>query len=72
MNKPTDKRDKPAGGRGAIAGSVRAFAKQGIPVKLIGSFLQANKLPTAPIVRAAHSPTSGASRWSIAASRARR
>ncbi len=39
------KHDKPAGGRGAIKGSIKAFAQQGIPVKLIGSFLRANKLP---------------------------
>jgi len=34
----------PAGGRGAIAGSVRAFARQGIPIKLIASFAKANKV----------------------------
>ena len=45
MTRSSDKRDKPAGGRGAIAGSVRAFARQGIPIKLVGSFAQANKLP---------------------------
>lgn len=44
MRKPAP-RGKPAGGRGAIAGSVRAFARQAIPVRLIGSFLRANKLP---------------------------
>ncbi len=32
----------PAGGRGAIAGAVRAWSRQGIPVKLVGSFLSAN------------------------------
>jgi molybdopterin-dependent oxidoreductase alpha subunit len=36
---------KPAGGRGSISGSVRAFVRQDIPIKLIGSFLHANKLP---------------------------
>jgi molybdopterin-dependent oxidoreductase alpha subunit len=36
---------KPAGGRGSISGSVRAFVRQDIPLKLIGSFLHANKLP---------------------------
>jgi molybdopterin-dependent oxidoreductase alpha subunit len=34
----------PAGGRGAIAGAARAFKQQGIPFKLIGSFLHANKI----------------------------
>ncbi|NQD36753.1 FdhF/YdeP family oxidoreductase [Permianibacter sp. IMCC34836] len=34
----------PAGGRGAIAGAIKAFAQQRIPVKLVGSFLHANKL----------------------------
>lgn len=42
---PHDPHQKPAGGRGAIRGSVRAFARQGIPVKLIESFHRANKLP---------------------------
>ena len=41
---PTHK-GKPAGGRGSISGSVRAFVRQDIPLKLIGSFLHANKLP---------------------------
>lgn len=36
---------KPAGGRGSISGSVRAFAQQNIPIQLIGSFRHANKLP---------------------------
>jgi len=36
--------DKPAGGRGAIRGTVRAWSRQGIPLKLIGSFLTANKV----------------------------
>ena len=36
--------DKPAGGRGAIRGTVRAWSRQGIPLKLIGSFLAANKV----------------------------
>ena len=34
----------PAGGRGAILGSVKAFQKQGIPFKLVESFAHANKL----------------------------
>ncbi|UHQ19247.1 FdhF/YdeP family oxidoreductase [Lysobacter sp. KIS68-7] len=34
----------PAGGRGAIRGSVQAWARQGIPMKLVGSFLAANKV----------------------------
>ena len=34
---------KPAGGRGAIRGAVAAFRQQQIPVKLISSFLHANK-----------------------------
>jgi molybdopterin-dependent oxidoreductase alpha subunit len=38
-----DSEDKPAGGRGAIAGSVRAFARQRIPFRLVESFLVANK-----------------------------
>ena len=38
------KRGNPAGGRGAIKGSVRAFVRQGIPIKLIGSFAKANKV----------------------------
>jgi molybdopterin-dependent oxidoreductase alpha subunit len=37
-------RPHPAGGRGAIRGSVRAFTQQGIPAKLVGSFLVANKV----------------------------
>ena len=37
-------KQKPAGGRGAIGASVRAFARQGIPFKLVGSFLGANKV----------------------------
>jgi hypothetical protein len=37
-------KQKPAGGRGAIAGSVQAFVRQGIPIKLLGSFARANKL----------------------------
>jgi molybdopterin-dependent oxidoreductase alpha subunit len=44
MGGPRGRKDKPAGGRGAIAGSVRAFARQGIPFKLIGSFAKANKV----------------------------
>lgn len=45
MKRTSSRSNKPAGGRGAIAGSLRAFARQGIPVKVIGSFLHANKLP---------------------------
>ena len=41
--KPTSKQ-KPAGGRGAIKASVKAFARQGIPVKLLSSFANANKV----------------------------
>ena len=37
-------RPHPAGGRGAIRGSLRAFSQQGIPMKLVGSFLVANKV----------------------------
>lgn len=36
---------KPAGGRGAVAASARAFREQGIAFKLVDSFLHANKLP---------------------------
>lgn len=39
MAKRRKTHEAPAGGRGAITGSVRAFARQGIPVKLLGSFL---------------------------------
>ena len=35
---------KPAGGRGAIAASLKAFRRQRIPIKVIGSFLHANKV----------------------------
>ncbi|HET6603588.1 MAG TPA: FdhF/YdeP family oxidoreductase [Xanthomonadaceae bacterium] len=35
---------RPAGGRGAIAASVKAYARQGIPHKLIGAFLKANQV----------------------------
>lgn len=34
----------PAGGRGALLGSIKAFQKQGIPFKLLDSFAHANKL----------------------------
>ena len=37
-------RSKPAGGRGAIRGAMRAWSQQGIPLKLVGSFLTANKV----------------------------
>jgi molybdopterin-dependent oxidoreductase alpha subunit len=36
-------KEKPAGGRGAIKASVQAFARQGIPIKLVASFAKANK-----------------------------
>jgi len=45
MKRNPARKDKPAGGRGAIAGSVRAFVRQAIPIQLLGSFLHANKLP---------------------------
>jgi molybdopterin-dependent oxidoreductase alpha subunit len=35
---------KPAGGRGAIKASLRAFARQGIAIQLIPSFAKANKV----------------------------
>ncbi len=44
MTRRGKNREAPAGGRGAIAGSVRGFARQGIPIKLLGSFLRANKV----------------------------
>src|SRR5688572_3881872 len=45
MARRTRKHDEsPAGGRGAIRGSVRAWARQGIPLKLMSSFLTANKV----------------------------
>ena len=34
----------PAGGRGALRGTLRAWSRQGIPLKLMGSFLTANKV----------------------------
>ena len=45
MKRDPTRNDKPAGGRGAISASVRAFAQQNIPLKLIGSFVHANTLP---------------------------
>ena len=36
--------DRPAGGRGAIKGTVRAWRQQGITAKLVDSFLTANKV----------------------------
>ena len=44
MPRRHDAKDKPAGGRGAIKGAMRAFSQQQIPVKLLGSFLTANKV----------------------------
>src|SRR5436190_24370418 len=38
------KKEKPAGGRGAIRASMQAFARQGIPIKLVSSFAKANKV----------------------------
>jgi molybdopterin-dependent oxidoreductase alpha subunit len=38
------RKEKPAGGRGAIKASVKAFARQGIPIKLVSSFANANKV----------------------------
>jgi len=35
--------DPPAGGRGAVKASLDAFSQQGIPLKLVRSFLKANK-----------------------------
>lgn len=45
MKRNPTRKGHPAGGRGSISGSVRAFVRQDIPLKLIGSFLHANKLP---------------------------
>ncbi|HEX5756735.1 MAG TPA: molybdopterin-dependent oxidoreductase, partial [Arenimonas sp.] len=44
MSSTSDSDSKPAGGRGAIKGAYRAWSQQGIPIKLIGSFLSANKV----------------------------
>ena len=44
MARKRDTQAKPAGGRGAIKASVQAFARQGIPVKLLSSFAHANKV----------------------------
>ena len=44
MPRRREARTRPAGGRGAIKGSMRAFARQDIPLKLVGSFLTANKV----------------------------
>src|SRR4249919_179938 len=44
MKRPPSPYRHPAGGRGAIRGSVQAWARQGIPMKLVGSFLTANKV----------------------------
>ncbi len=44
MTQDTGRKGKPAGGRGAIKGSVQAFARQGIPIKLLASFARANKV----------------------------
>lgn len=45
MKRHPTRSSKPAGGRGSISASVRAFAQQDIPIHLISSFLHANKLP---------------------------
>ena len=44
MPRRRDATTSPAGGRGAIKGAMRAFARQDIPAKLVGSFLTANKV----------------------------
>ena len=44
MPRKSHPRSKPAGGRGAIRGAMRAWSQQGIPLKLVGSFLTANKV----------------------------
>ena len=44
MPRRRDAKTSPAGCRGAIKGAIRAFAQQGIPAKLVGSFLTANKV----------------------------
>ena len=44
MKPRNGKRSSPAGGRGALRGAVKAWAAQGIPMKLVGSFLTANKV----------------------------
>lgn len=38
------RKSKPAGGRGALTGTVRAWSQQGIALKLVNSFLTANKI----------------------------
>ncbi|MEY2801680.1 MAG: hypothetical protein RL513_1265, partial [Pseudomonadota bacterium] len=35
--------DQPAGGRGAVKAALDAFSEQGIPLKVVRSFLKANK-----------------------------
>jgi molybdopterin-dependent oxidoreductase alpha subunit len=40
----TTRKSSPAGGRGALRGTMRAWSQQGIPLKLIGSFFTANKV----------------------------
>jgi molybdopterin-dependent oxidoreductase alpha subunit len=44
MTQDRPRKGKPAGGRGAIKASVQAFARQGIPIKLLASFAKANKV----------------------------
>src|SRR5688500_14906825 len=39
MPRRREAKTHPAGGRGAIKGAMRAFVRQHIPVKLVGSFL---------------------------------
>lgn len=36
--------NKPAGGRGAVTGALRAWRQQGIPLKVVDAFLHANKI----------------------------
>src|SRR6478609_9523898 len=40
----TSRKPSPAGGRGALRATVRAWSRQGIALKLVGSFLSANKV----------------------------
>jgi len=44
MKRGNSKLSSPAGGRGALRGAVKAWVEQGIPMKLVGSFLTANKV----------------------------
>src|SRR4249919_1020846 len=44
MKRGNSKLSSPAGGRGALRGAVKAWVEQGIPMKLVGPFLTANKV----------------------------